>query len=136
MPSLLSLVLLARRAARFTFPFALALTLGALVVLDASARLAEVWAFAAIATIDVLFSHRFVRRLRAIDTNALTDIELGTLLVLLAYGTIVRFDRSLDGKLYPVVLSCVGVVSAFAKPGASAVIVVVAAGMEIAARWA
>lgn len=136
MPPLLTLMLWARRAARVAFPFALALSLGALVVLDASARLPEAWGFAAIATIAVMFSHRFVKRLRAIDTTALTDIELGTLLVLLAYGSIVRFDRTLDGRLYPVVLSCVGVVSAFAKPGASAVIVVLAAGMEVAARWA
>ena len=136
MPSLVSLVLWARRAVRVTFPVALALSLGATVALDASARLPEAWAYTSLASIAVLFAHRFVRRVRAIDTNALTDIELGVLLVILAYGAIVRFDRSLDGRLYPVVLSCVAIVSAFAKPGASAVIVILAAGMEIVARYA
>ncbi len=136
MPPLLSLMLLSRRAARVLFPFALAAMLGAFVVLDASARLPEVWAAAGLATIAALFGHRLVRRVRAIDSSALADIELGVLLVVLAYGAIVRFDRSLDGRLYPVVLSCVAIVSAFAKPGASAVIVLIAAAMEIAARRA
>lgn len=133
---MLTLMLWSRRAARFLFPLALATALGALVVLDASARLPETWAMAAIVTIAVLFAHRLVRRARATGTNALADIELGVLLVVLSYGMIVRFDRSLDGRLYPVVLSCVAIVSAFARPGASAVIVLFAAGMEISARRA
>ncbi len=125
-----------RRAARATFPFALAITLGAFVVLDASSRLPDLWAFVGLIAVALLFAHRLVRRVRAIDGAALTDIELGALLVVLAYGAIVRFDRSLDGRLYPVVLSCVAVVSAFAKPGVAGVIVLVAAGLEIAARKA
>ena len=136
MPPLLTLMLWSRRAARVLFPFALAAALGAFVVLDASARVPEVWAAAGLATIAALFAHRLVRRVRAIDSHALADIELGVLLVVLAYGAIVRFDRSLDGRLYPVVLSCVAIVSAFAKPGASAVIVLIAAALEIAARRA
>jgi len=136
MPSLLSLVLWSRRVARVTFPVALAVAMGAAVAFDASARLPEAWAYAGLASITALFAHRLIRRLRAIDTTALTDIELGALLVILAYGTIVRFDRTLDGRLYPIVLSCVGVVSAFAKPGASAVIVILAAAMEIVSRYA
>lgn len=133
---MLSLMLWSRRAARVLFPLALAAALGTLVVLDASARLPETWALAGLATIAALFAHRLVRRVRALDVNALADIELGALLVVLSYGMIVRFDRSLDGRLYPVVLSCVAIVSAFARPGASAVIVLIAAAMEIAARKA
>jgi two-component system cell cycle response regulator len=136
MPPLLTLMLWARRAARSAFPFALALALGTVVVLDAAGHLVETWAFAGIASMSLLFTHRVTRRLRAVDTGGLADLELGTLLVVLAYGLIVRFDRSLDGRLYPVVLACVGVVSAFAKPGASACIVVLAGVMEIATRWA
>lgn len=135
MSPLLTLMLWARRAARFSFPIALAISLGALVVLDASGRLPEVWAIAGLAMIAVVFAHRLARRMRPLHHSAMTDIEIGALLVALAYGLVVRFDRTLDGRLYPVVLSCVGIVSAFARPGASATIVILAAGMEIAARW-
>jgi diguanylate cyclase (GGDEF)-like protein len=136
MSPLLTLMLWSRRAARLLFPISLALSLGAIVVLDAAGRLPDAWALGGLGCVLALFAHRLGRRVRAIDVNALTDIELGVLLVVLAYGMIVRFDRTLDGRLYPVVLSCVAVVSAFAKPGASFVIVVVAAALEVAARWA
>lgn len=136
MSLLLTLMLWARRAARFAFPIALAASLGALVVLDASGRLPEAWAMGALAVIAVVLAHRLARRMRSAHHSAMTDVEIGALLVALAYGLVVRFDRTLDGRLYPVVLSCVGIVSAFARPGASAAIVLIAAGMEIAARWA
>ncbi|MEZ4302628.1 MAG: sensor domain-containing diguanylate cyclase, partial [Polyangiaceae bacterium] len=126
----------ARRVARFLFPVALALGLGALVVLDAAGKLPEMWAIGVIAAIGLVFSHRLVRRMRGTQSSALADVEIGALLVALSYGIVVRFDRSLDLRLYPVVLSCVGIVSAFARPAASGTIVLLAAGMEVAVRFA
>ncbi|MEZ4299004.1 MAG: hypothetical protein R3B70_28910, partial [Polyangiaceae bacterium] len=64
MSPLLTLMLWARRVARFLFPVALALGLGALVVLDAAGKLPEMWAIGGIAAIGLVFSHRLVRRMR------------------------------------------------------------------------
>lgn len=136
MSPLLTLMLWVRRAARFSFPAALAISLGTIVVLDASARLPDVWAFVALGVAAVFFVHRLLRRMRATHHGVLHDIELGALLAALSYGLVVRFDHSLDGRLYPLVLSCVGVVGAFGRPAASAATVMLAAGLEIALRLA
>ncbi|MBK8253810.1 MAG: diguanylate cyclase [Polyangiaceae bacterium] len=136
MSPLLTLMLWVRRAARFSFPAALAISLGTIVVLDASARLPDVWAFTALGVAAVFFAQRLLRRMRKNHQGVLGDIELGALLAALSYGLVVRFDHSLDGRLYPIVLSCVGVVGAFGRPAASVATVMLAAGLEIAVRLA
>ena len=134
MAPLVVLALWLRRAARAVAPLAAAAGLAALVVLDAQSPLATPYAIAAAVGLAALVAARARKRMRAIEGAALADIELGALLIVGAFGAAAHLDGSLDGRVYPAVYVCIGLVSAFARPGASAVVVLFAAALEVALR--
>ncbi len=130
MAPLVKLVLSARRAARAAIPLAIALLLGALVVLDAQAPLAAPWAVAAGVVLFVLLATRIRKRVKAIEGGLLVDLEVGLTLLVAAHAAVIRLDGSLDGASYPVVYAVVALVSAFARPAASALLLVALAALE------
>lgn len=134
MAPLVLLVLQVRRAARASAPLACALALAGLVVLDAQAPLPLPYAISAAAVLAALLALRARRRARAIEGGALADLELGALLTVAAFAASVRLDGSLDGRAYPLVFVCVGLVSAFARPAVSIAVVLFAACLEVAIR--
>jgi two-component system, cell cycle response regulator len=134
MTPLVLLVLWMRRAARIVAPFAAALSFGALVVLDAASPLPLPYAAVAGGALALLLGVRARKRALAIEASSLADVELGTLLVVAAFGAALRLDGSLDGRAFPLVYVCIGLISAFARPGPRAVVVLLALGLEIAVR--
>jgi diguanylate cyclase (GGDEF)-like protein len=134
MAPLVRFVLWVRRAARVAAPLACALGLGGLVVLDAQSPLPVPYAIAAAVGLLALLVARGQRRARAIEGTILGDLELGALLVVLAVGTSEHLDGSLDGRAFPAVYVAVGLVSAFARPGASIGVLSFAAALEAGVR--
>jgi diguanylate cyclase (GGDEF)-like protein len=134
MAPLVLFVLWVRRGAKVAAPLALALALGALVVLDAQSPLPLPYAVAAACGLGAVLIARGKKRAQAIEGTLLADLELGALLVVLATGVAAHLDGSLDGRAYPAVYVAIGIVSAFARPGASITVLVFAAGLEVAIR--
>ena len=150
MANLVLAVLTARRAARRAVPLACALALAGVVLLDAAAPLALPYAIAAAAGLALLVAHRAEARwsLRergrartapagraTLAGGALLDVELGALLIVATFASILRIDGALDGRAHAAVYVTIGLVSAFARPTATLTIVLFASAMEIAARW-
>jgi diguanylate cyclase (GGDEF)-like protein len=134
MSPLVLLVLWMRRAARILAPFVAALAFGALVVLDAGSPLPLPYAAAAGIAFALLLAVRARKRSLAIEGSSLADVELGALLVVGSFGAALRLDGSLDGRAFPLVYVCIGLISAFARPGPRAVVVLLAVGLEVAVR--
>ena len=134
MAPLVLFVLWVRRAARATAPLACALALGGLVVLDAQSPLPLPYAAASALGFVALLATFARRRAQAIEGTLLGDLELGAMLVVTAFAAAAHLDGSLDGRVYPAVYVAVGLVSAFARPGAAVLVVLVATGLEIAVR--
>jgi diguanylate cyclase (GGDEF)-like protein len=134
MAPLVQLVLSARRAARAAIPLALAFVFGGLVALDAAAPLPAPWAIGAGVLGAALVGTRVRKRIRAIEGGVLVDLELGLALLVAAHAAVVRLDGSLDGPSYPLVYAAVGLVSAFARPAASALVVLALAALELGVR--
>src|SRR5580700_10603899 len=114
MAPLVLFVLWARRAARVAAPFACALALAGLVVVDAQSSLPLPYAIAAAAGLSALLVARGRNRARAIEGTFLGDLEVGALVVVAAVGAAERLDGSLDGRSFPAVFVAVGLVSALA----------------------
>src|SRR5262249_20605890 len=127
-------VLWVRRAARAVAPLACAVAFGALVVLDAQSPLPPASAIAAAVMLAALLAIRARKRAAAIEGSTLGDLELAALLITGAIAAAERVDGSLDGRVYPAVYVCVGLMSAFARPSARALVVLFATGLEIAVR--
>ncbi|MGK4008608.1 sensor domain-containing diguanylate cyclase [Sorangium sp. So ce1036] len=136
MANLVLAVLTARRIARNAAPLACALALGGLVVLDAAERLPDVAAGAALLALLALLVHRARRRAAAIEASALLDLEVGALLIVATFAAILRVDGSLDGDAHAALYVVIALVSAFARPGASVLVALAAAALEIAIRSA
>lgn len=134
MAMLVLLVLWVRRAARAAAPLACAPAFGALVVLDAQSALPLPAAIAAAVALLALLALRTRRRASAIEASTIADVELGALLIVVALAAAVRLDGSLDGRVYPAVYVCIGIVSAFARPLSRTLVVGFAAGLEVAIR--
>ncbi|HTN83892.1 MAG TPA: sensor domain-containing diguanylate cyclase [Sorangium sp.] len=136
MANLVLAVLTARRLARNAAPLACALALGGLVVLDASERLPPLAAAAAFVALVGLLVQRARRRAAAIEASALLDLEVGALLVVATFAAVLRLDGSLDGDAHAALYVVIALVSAFARPGASLLVALAAAALEIAVRSA
>jgi two-component system cell cycle response regulator len=134
MAMLVLFVLWVRRAARAAAPLAGNVAFGALVVLDAQSLLPPLTAIAAAAGFLVLLALRARKRAAAIEGSTALDLELGALLSILALAAALRLDGSLDGRAYPGVYVCIGVVSAFARPSTRALVVIFTVGLEVAIR--
>jgi two-component system cell cycle response regulator len=134
MTPLVLLVLWMRRAARIVAPFAAALSFGALVVFDAASPLPLPYAAVAAGALALLLGVRARKRALAIEASSLADVELGALLIVAAFGATLRLDGTLDGRSFPIVYVCIGLISAFSRPGPRAVVVLLALGLEIAVR--
>ena len=83
-------------------------------------RLFSAFIFGVLALIGV----RAWRRTHAVNQASHRDVELGALLAVAAYATIIHVDGDLDGRFYPIVYVAIGVMSAFARPGASCAVIV------------
>jgi two-component system, cell cycle response regulator len=134
MAPLVFVLLALRRGARAVAPLAIAAAFGGLVVLDARSPLAPPYAIAAAAALAVHLGLRARKRAAAIEGTAVADIEIGALLVVAAIAAALRLDGSLDGRSFPALYVCIGLTSAFARPGARVVVVLFAAALEIAVR--
>jgi two-component system cell cycle response regulator len=134
MAPLVRFVLWSRRAAKVTAPIACAIGLGALVVVDAQSPLPLPYALAAAATLALLLVSRAVQRSRAIDASALADLELGALALVASFAAASRLDGNLDGRTFPLVYVTIALVSAFARPLSTALVGLLALGLEIAVR--
>jgi diguanylate cyclase (GGDEF)-like protein len=134
MAPLVLLVLWVRRAARVTAPLACTLAFAGLVVLDAQSLPPLPYAVAGGLGLVAVLAAFIKRRAAAIEGTLLGDVEVGTLLTVAAFGLAVHVDASLDGRVYPAVFVAVGLVSAFARPGATAFVVVFAVALELAIR--
>ncbi|WP_437896389.1 sensor domain-containing diguanylate cyclase [Sorangium sp. So ce124] len=136
MANLVLAVLTARRIARNAAPLACALALGGLVVLDAAAPLPPLAAATALLVLLVALVQRARRRAAAIEASALLDLEVGALLLVATFATVLRLDGSLDGDAHAALYVVIALVSAFARPGASLLVAIAAAALEIAVRSA
>ncbi|WP_437926910.1 diguanylate cyclase [Sorangium sp. So ce291] len=136
MANLVLAVLTARRLARNAAPLACALALGGLVVLDAAERLPSLAAAAAFVALVGLLVQQARRRAAAIEASALLDLEVGALLVVATFAVVLRLDGSLDGDAHAALYVVIALVSAFARPGASLLVALAAAAIEIAVRSA
>ncbi len=130
MDPLVSLLLWLRRTARELLPAAGAALLAVVVVLDAAQPLGlpAFIAFSVLAA--ALVATRAWQRTRAVEHRALYDIELGSLLAVVAFAVAVHFDGALDGRFYPLVYVAIALVSAFARPVASLTVVALVVGFE------
>ncbi|MFT3773634.1 MAG: sensor domain-containing diguanylate cyclase [Minicystis sp.] len=134
MAPLVLFVLWVRRAARVTAPLACALALAGLVVLDAQSPLPLPYAVAGGVGLAAVLAAFVRKRAQAIESTLLGDVELSLMLAVTAAALAVHLDGSLDGRTYPAVYVAVGLVSAFARPAASVIVVVFATALEIAVR--
>ncbi len=134
MAPLVVLVLQLRRAARTVAPFLCALALAALVVIDAYDPLPPLYAVPGAFLLGGMLVSRAANRAKAIEGTFKLDLELGALFLVLAYAVVARVDGALDGRMYPLVYVCVGLVAAFARPAASVVVLFFALGIDFALR--
>ncbi|WP_437316420.1 sensor domain-containing diguanylate cyclase [Sorangium sp. So ce385] len=136
MANLVLAVLTARRIARNAAPLACALALGGLVVLDAAEPLPKLAAAVALIVLVAALVQRARRRAAAIEASALLDLEVGALLVVATFAAVLRLDGSLDGDAHAALYVVIALVSAFARPGASLLVALAAAALELAVRSA
>jgi diguanylate cyclase (GGDEF)-like protein len=134
MAPLVALVLKLRRAGRAAAPLCCAVALAGIVVVDADSPLPLPYAIPSALLLVGLFLSRASERAKAIEGTFLLDLEIGSLLMVAAYAAVARVDGALDGRLYPLVYVCVGLVSAFARPLASAGTLLFAMGVDAAIR--
>jgi two-component system cell cycle response regulator len=132
MPTLVLFALALRRAARAALPIACILSVAGIVVLDAVSPLELPYALAAAAVPVVLLARRLRSRARSLDTSLRREVELAMLLVVIAFGAVLRLDEGLEGPLYPAILVSLALVAAFARPLATIVAVTLAAALELA----
>ncbi len=116
-------------------------------MLIAAALMAGVVALHAIAPFDerafsafhmvvlALVAYRGWRRTRSVGARDWRDVELGALLAVAAYATIVHVDGNLDGRFYAITYVAIGVMSAFAKPAASCTVIIAMMVYESTVRW-
>lgn len=134
MAPLVKLVLTVRRGARAAAPLTCALALGGLVVLDGAGHIPLPYALVTLAALVALLVERARKRARAIDGSPLLDVEVGVPLLIAAYGAVTCLDGSLEGRAYPLVYVCIGLITAFARPLASTLVVATAAVLEVTIR--
>ncbi|MCA9617542.1 MAG: GGDEF domain-containing protein [Myxococcales bacterium] len=123
-----------RRLARRALPAVGAFLLSAVVAIHAAHPLDERVFAGFILLVLALIAVRAWQRTSALDPSPLRDIELGVLLGVAAHATAVHVDGGLDGTYYPLVYVAMGVMSAFAKPGASLVVIGLMMAFEAAVR--
>lgn len=126
---------LLRRKTRRGFPLFAAASLSALVAVQAAYPFGGL-AFGAFASVLLLrVASRAFDRSRAVDHDAWRDAELGVLLVITAFSTVLHLDGSFDGRFYPLVYVAIAVTSAFARPRASLAVItmclVMTAGLRV-----
>ncbi|MBM4374328.1 MAG: diguanylate cyclase [Deltaproteobacteria bacterium] len=118
-----------RRLARRAGPLVVVAMLAVGVLLDAIEPSEGL--FGTLATmIAVLVVARAWRRTQAVDHPRLRDVEVGGLVVLGALAVAVHSDRLLSGPTHPLVYVAVGLVSAFAHPLATVLVVAATLGLE------
>ncbi len=133
-PSMAAIVLTLLEIGRVTFTSLVTLSLAAYLVVSTSTP-TPLWAEAlAGAVLFAMVAMRVSARAKAIEGTFRRDLEVGMLFVVLVYAIVTRGDGKLDGAFYPLVYVCVGLVSAFARPGAAVVSIVFALALDAALR--
>jgi len=119
-----------RRGARAALPFVAVALLAAAVVLAAVEPLGTVAYAITMGLIGLLVATRVWQRTRAVEQRARIDVELGLLLLLAAFATVLHVDGGLGGPYYGLVLLGIAAVSAFAPARASLTVIAVGLGFE------
>jgi len=134
MAPLVRLVLSSRRVARLVAPLALAAALAVLVVLDAAKPLDLAYVIGAGLIGAAVLAAVLRRRARAVESSRLLDLQIAVLALVLSFAAASRASHSLDGNAYPLVFVCLALVSAFARPAAAILTVLIAMTLEVAVR--
>lgn len=124
-----------RQLLRRGFALGVAISIGGLVVVDAQEPIESPWFVAAALFCGGLLAWRCLARWRAARGDIGSDLEIGSLLSVMVYGTLVRSDGGLSGPLYSLVYVLVAVVSAFARPLAAALVLTLLVLLEGAIRY-
>ncbi len=127
---LVSALVWLRRKARQSLSVAGLVLLAAVVVLDAVHPLNTALFVPFAGLLVALIILRGWQRTHSVDQKAGLDVELGSLLCLAAYATVVHFDGSVGGHLYPLVFVAIGIISALGHPVASLIVIGLAMGFE------
>lgn len=134
MDSLVSVMVLARRRAREALPFVGVALLAVAVMLHAVHGLGRACFGALVTLLVASIAARAWHRRRSVDGKTILDVELGCLLALAAFATVVELDGRLDGRFSALVYLAMATLSAFASPRASLVVLGLCLGFE-AALW-
>jgi GAF domain-containing protein len=134
MERLVPVFVTARRGARRALPALAAFLLTAVVAIHAAHPLDERVFAGFILLVLVLIAVRAWQRTNAVDSRLGRDVELGVLIAVAAYATAVHVDGGLDGDYYPLVYVGIGVMSAFARPAASLLVITMMIGFEALVR--
>jgi two-component system cell cycle response regulator len=134
MDPLVSVFVKLQRGLRKAMPMLAAALLATVVALHAADPLDERVFAGFIVLVLVLIAARAWRRTSAFEHNYWRDVELGALLAIAAYAAAIHVDSSLDGAYYPLVYVAIGVMSAFARPGASLSVIAIMMVFESSLR--
>src|SRR3954471_11212985 len=124
-----------RQLLRRGFALGVAMAIGALVVVDAETPIESPWFASAAIFCGGVLAWRCWARWRAERGDVSSDVEIGALLSVMVYGTLVRADGSLSSPLYSLVYVLVAVVSAFARPLAAVLVLTLLVLLEGAIRY-
>jgi diguanylate cyclase (GGDEF)-like protein len=119
-----------RRKTRDAVPVVGALLLAVVVALHAAQPLDTRLFGVAVAMLVALIAVRAWQRRSAVEPSMWLEVELGALLTVAAFASVVHLDGALDGRFYPLVLLAIGVVSALARPLSALIVIGLMAGYE------
>jgi len=111
-----------------------AVLLAAVVALHAAHPLDEWLFYGFVVLLLLLILARVWQRNGSVEGSKWLDVELGVLLMVAAYASAVHVDGSLDGRYYALIYVAIGVMSAFAKPSSSLVVIVLMMFFEAGVR--
>jgi diguanylate cyclase (GGDEF)-like protein len=78
----------------------------------------------------MLIALRGWRRTQAVDHHVLRDVEVGGLLAVAAFAISIHVDRQTSGATHPLIYVAIGILSTFAHPAATAVVVLASVAFE------
>jgi diguanylate cyclase (GGDEF)-like protein len=134
MDRLVSSFLELRRRTRRSFPLAAAISLAVVVAIQAAYPFGPVLFGIFAGLLAIVIGLRARKRTRAVDHNAWRDTELGVLLVVMAFSTVLHLEGTCSGRFYPLVYLAIAVTSAFAHPRASLAVIFLSLAFEAGLR--
>jgi GAF domain len=135
MDALVSLFVGFRRTGRRALPLLGALLLASVVAVQAAEPLDEsIFTGFVLMLLVWLAARAYKRTASVLDDSRWLDVEIGALLMITAYAVAIHVDGSLDGRFYALIYVAVGVMSAFAKPSASMMVIALMMAFEAGVR--